>query len=149
VSQAWILHIGSAANCGTRLALLAENVYWQSAADDDLGEPKNDEQFKTNLAKWADVSDLNTMPGTKVKVSGNFVVANGHGVAKIRLTNDSNRVAFLLRAEITKGMDGEEVLPITYDDNYITIFPHEMRTIEGLPHFGGGNVVAGVAVGRL
>ena len=68
MSQAWILHIGSAANCGTRLALLAENVYWQSAADDDLGERKNDEQFKTNLAKWADVSDLNTMPGTKVKV---------------------------------------------------------------------------------
>ena len=58
-------------------------------------------------------------------------------------------MAFFLRAEITKGMDGEEILPITYDDNYITIFPHEMRTIEGLPHFGGGNVVAGVAVGRL
>jgi hypothetical protein len=56
--------------------------------------PKNDEQFKTNLAKWADVSDLNTMPGTKVKVSGNFVVADGYGVAKIRLTNDSNRVHF-------------------------------------------------------
>jgi hypothetical protein len=40
------------------------------------------------------------MPGTKVKVSGNFVVANGDGVAKIELTNDSNRVAFFLRAEI-------------------------------------------------
>jgi exo-1,4-beta-D-glucosaminidase len=114
-------------------ALLAENVYWQSAGDDDLGEAKNDEQFKTNLAKWADMSVLNTMPRAEVKVSGNFVVANGHGVAKIRLTNDSNRVAFFLRAEITKGMDGDEILPITYDDNYITIFPHEMRTIEG--HF--------------
>ncbi len=118
-------------------ALIADNVYWQSAGDDDLGEPKNDEQFKTNLAKWADMSDLNTMPGTKVKVSGNFVVANGYGVAKIRLTNDSNRVAFFLRAEITKGMDGEEILPITYDDNYVTIFPHEMRTIEGRFRFSG------------
>jgi exo-1,4-beta-D-glucosaminidase len=118
-------------------ALLAENVYWQSAADDDLGEPKNDEQFKTNLAKWADMSVLNTMPEAEVKVSGNFVVANGHGVAKITLTNNSNRVAFFLRAEITKGMDGEEILPITYDDNYITIFPHEMRTIEGHFRFSG------------
>jgi hypothetical protein len=73
--------------------------------------PKNDEQFKTNLAKWADVSDLNTMPGTKVKVSGNFVVADGYGVAKIRLTNDSNRVAFFLRAEITKGVDARKFFP--------------------------------------
>jgi exo-1,4-beta-D-glucosaminidase len=112
-------------------ALLAENVYWQSAGDDDLGEPKNDEQFKTNLTKWADMSVLNTMPTAELKVNGNFVVENGYGVAKIRLTNDSNRVAFFLRAEITQGMDGDEILPITYDDNYITIFPHEMRTIEG------------------
>jgi len=81
------------------------------------------------------MSVLNTMLGTKVKITGNFVVANGDGVAKIRLANDSNRVAFFLRAEITKGMDGEEILPITYDDNYITIFPHEMRTIEGHFHF--------------
>ena len=30
-------------------------------------------------------------------------------------------------------MDGEEILPITYDDNYITVFPHESRIIVG--HF--------------
>ncbi|HLK31706.1 MAG TPA: hypothetical protein VKT29_01370, partial [Terriglobales bacterium] len=38
--------------------------------------------------------------------------------------------AFFIRAEVTKGMDGQEILPITYDDNYITLFPHETRTIE-------------------
>jgi len=34
-----------------------------------------------------------------------------------------------LRAEVTEGIDGEEVLPITYDDNYISVFPQESRTI--------------------
>jgi hypothetical protein len=43
--------------------VLAENVYWESTTADDLGEAKNDEQFKTSLAKWADLSDLNTMHG--------------------------------------------------------------------------------------
>jgi len=110
-------------------AILAENVYWGSTTDDDLGETKNDEQFKTTLAKWADMSALNTMPRSDVTVSGDVSEANGESLAKITLTNRSNRVAFFLRAEVTKGPDGEEVLPITYDDNYITVFPHEVRTI--------------------
>ena len=114
-------------------ALLAENVYWQSADDDDLGDPKNDEQFKTNLVKWAGMSALNVMPAAQLKTSSNFTVSNGDVAAKITLTNDSSHIAFFLRAEITKGMDGEEILPITYDDNYITVFPHETRTIDG--HF--------------
>jgi len=110
-------------------AILAENVYWGSTMDDDLGETKNDEQFKTTLAKWADMSALNTMLRSDVAVSGDVSGANGESVAKIVLTNRSNRVAFFLRAEVTKGADGEEVLPITYDDNYMTVFPHEVRTI--------------------
>ncbi len=114
-------------------ALLAENVYWQSAADDDLGDPKNDEQFKTNLVKWAGMSALNVMPAAELKTSSNFTVSNGDVAAKITLTNDSSHIAFFLRAEITKAMDGEEILPITYDYNYITVFPHESRIIVG--HF--------------
>ena len=50
-------------------------------------------------------------------------------MARITLTNRSNHVAFFLRAEITQGADGEEVLPITYDDNYVTLYPHETRTL--------------------
>jgi exo-1,4-beta-D-glucosaminidase len=38
-------------------------------------------------------------------------------------------VAFFLRTEVTKELDGEEILPITYNDNYISIFPHESRSI--------------------
>ncbi len=110
-------------------ALLADNVYWESSTDDDLGDPKNDEQFKTNLVKWADLSALNTMAPAEVKVSGNFSQANDEGTATIVVSNNSDHVAFFLRAEVTKGVDGEEVLPITYDDNYVSVFPRETRTI--------------------
>jgi exo-1,4-beta-D-glucosaminidase len=48
---------------------------------------------------------------------------------KITLTNSSSHVAFFLRSEVTKGTDGEEILPIVYDDNYISVFPHESRTL--------------------
>lgn len=49
-------------------------------------------------------------------------------------------MAFFVRAEVTQGADGEEILPITYDDNYITIFPHETRTIEAIFNLPGSGV---------
>ena len=109
--------------------VLAENVYWESTTDDDLGETKKDEQFKTSLAKWADMSALSTMPRGDVDVSTQVIESSGEQKLAITLANPTGHVAFFVRAEVTQGADGEEILPITYDDNYITVFPHETRTI--------------------
>jgi exo-1,4-beta-D-glucosaminidase len=109
--------------------VLAESVYWESTTDDDLGDAKNDEQFKTNLAKWADMSALNTMPRSDLDVSAQVSDSTGQKQVTITLANPANRVAFFVRAEVTRGADGNEILPITYDDNYVTVFPHETRTI--------------------
>jgi exo-1,4-beta-D-glucosaminidase len=109
--------------------VLAENVYCESTTDDDLGEAKNDQQFKTTLAKWADLSALNTMPRSELDVSAQVSESDGEKYVAITLANPGNRVSFFVRAEVTRGTDGEEILPITYDDNYVTVFPHETRTI--------------------
>ena len=131
--------------------VLAENVYWESTTDDDLGSAKNDEQFKTDLAKWADMSALNTMPRSDLDVSAQVSDSNGEKQVTITLTNPANRVAFFVRAEVTQGADGNEILPITYDDNYITVFPHEIRTIVGhvLANSAPGHFVSGFASGGL
>jgi exo-1,4-beta-D-glucosaminidase len=110
-------------------SVLAENVYWASTTDDDLGPSRNDEQFKTSLAAWADMSALNTMPRGDVNVSAEMSESNGKTRVAITLANPTNHVAFFLRAEVTNGADGQEILPNTYSDNYITVFPHETRTV--------------------
>jgi exo-1,4-beta-D-glucosaminidase len=111
--------------------VLAENVYWGSKTDDDLGDAKNDEQFATHLAAWADMSALNTMPRSDLKVTAKAGAseASGEKVVNITLANPGNCIAFFVRAEVTHGNEGIEILPITYDDNFITVFPHETRTI--------------------
>jgi exo-1,4-beta-D-glucosaminidase len=126
--------------------VLAENVYWASTANDDLGDAKNDEQFKTSLSKWADMSALNSMPRSELNVSGQVSDSNGEQQAVVTLTNPANHVAFFVRAEITQGPDGNEILPITYDDNYVTIFPHETRTI--IAHFSSDSGHATGAAGN-
>jgi exo-1,4-beta-D-glucosaminidase len=123
--------------------VLAENVYWESTTDDDLGTAKNDQQFKTDLAKWANMSALNTMPRSDLDVSAQVSDSNADRRVTITLTNPANRVAFFVRAEVTRGADGNEILPIIYDDNYITVFPHEMRTIVATFADGPGGSASG------
>ena len=41
-------------------------------------------------------------------------------------------MAFFERAEITPTLDGDEILPIEYDDNYVTVFPGETIEIHGV-----------------
>jgi exo-1,4-beta-D-glucosaminidase len=49
----------------------------------------------------------------------------------IRLHNTSGHIAFFERATISAKRDGDEILPIQYDDNYITVFPGETAEIRG------------------
>ncbi len=109
--------------------VIVENAYWSSSADDDLGDSKNDIQFKTDLAKWADLSSLNTMPRATLTASATLSAVKDDGTTTITLTNPTDRIAFFVRAEITQGLGGNEILPITYSDNYVTLFPHETRSI--------------------
>ncbi len=75
-------------------------------------------------------SGLSSMPPAEVAMSSTARVEGENATASITIINHSNHVAFFLRAEITKGPEGEEVLPITYEDNYITLFPKESRSLQ-------------------
>jgi exo-1,4-beta-D-glucosaminidase len=108
-----------------RGAPFVDNVYWQSTTDDDMGGPQNDKAFILNQVSWADFTALNTMPRTEVTVSGSSATDGAETKVTITVSNSSPLVAFFLRAEVIKGADGDEVLPITYEDNYVTLFPHE------------------------
>jgi len=110
-------------------AVLADNLYWQSTTDDDMGDPAHDTAFRLTQKSWADYSALNTMPRAFVTLSGNESVNGQDSLVKFTIANHSKNVAFFMRAEVTKGLDGEEVLPVTYNDNYITLFAGESRTL--------------------
>ena len=125
--------------------LLAENIYWESTTDDDLG--KNDDQFTTKLVKWADLTALDHMPQTKLDTVASMAGSSDDRTATITLTNKSNHIAFFVRLELTKGLDGEEILPITYEDNYVTLFPHQSWTITA--HFRDSQIVGATPALRL
>ena len=105
--------------------LLAHNVYWQSTTDDDVGPPGNDKAFDLTQVSWADFSALNHMEAAEVDANARAREADGWVDSTITMINRSKGPAFFLRPEIVKGRDGDEILPITWDDNYVTLFSGE------------------------
>lgn len=115
-------------------AVLAENVYWQSQSVDDVGPASNDAAFDTKQISWADMTALNNMPKAALDIDAR---SGGEGEVTVRLHNSSTRIGFFERAELLAAADGDEILPIEYDDNYVTVFPGETVEIHGRVPAGG------------
>ncbi len=114
--------------------VVTENVYWQSQQADDVGPPGNDAAFDSTQVSWADMTALNYMAKAPLDVSAVQNSADTGGAGQkvtIRLHNPSQRVAFFERAELLDAPDADEILPIEYDDNYVTVFPGETVEIDG------------------
>ncbi len=116
---------------------VAENVYWQSQQLDDVGDPRNDSPFELKQASWADMTPLNYMPQVPLEISARRVSGTGDNRVAVRLHNPTQRVAFFQRVELTSTHDGDEILPIEYSDNYVTVFPGETVDVEGVVPTGG------------
>jgi exo-1,4-beta-D-glucosaminidase len=112
--------------------LIVDNTYWQSQRDDDLGARSHDQVMTLRQDKWADMTALNSMPPVAVEMSATQTKIGKESHVTIRLHNPSEHIAFFERATISAKRDGDEILPIEYDDNYITVFPGETAEIHGM-----------------
>ncbi|MGB5151885.1 MAG: glycoside hydrolase [Mycobacterium sp.] len=115
-------------------AVIAQNVYWQSQRRDDVGTAANDGAFETRQISWADMTALNRMAKVPLEISAERTGERG---VTIRLRNATSRLAFFERAELLATRDGDEILPIQYSDNYVTVFPGETLEVRGSTPAGG------------
>jgi len=113
--------------------VITENTYWQSAKDDipeDMDPNNMMDAMILKQKQWADFTPLNTMPKVELKTTLREIEPEGDlRRFRISLTNPTDHVAFFVRAQLQKDSNSGEILPITYDDNYITIYPRETREI--------------------
>jgi exo-1,4-beta-D-glucosaminidase len=45
------------------------------------------------------------------------------------MKNTSNAVAFMVHARLTKGPNGDDLVPVLWSDNYFSLLPGEEKTI--------------------
>jgi exo-1,4-beta-D-glucosaminidase len=49
---------------------------------------------------------------------------------RVVLANPGPAIAFFARVEISGTADGDELVPVRWSDNYVTLLPGESRTLE-------------------
>jgi exo-1,4-beta-D-glucosaminidase len=47
----------------------------------------------------------------------------------VTVENPSKSLAFFVRLKVNKGKAGEEILPVVWQDNYISLLPGEKREV--------------------
>jgi exo-1,4-beta-D-glucosaminidase len=125
ISAAYFLNLELFSSSGE---LLSRNFYWLSKKPDVPNFSKS-EWYYTPLTEYADFLALQDLPKATVNASMTVSDAGPETAARITVENTGSGLAFLVRLRFLKGKDGSEVLPVFFDDNYISLLPGEKREI--------------------
>ena len=109
------------------------SIYWLSEKKDVLdyeAYKKLSWPFYTPTSQFADYTALDKLP--KVKPGYDYVYSQDGKFGKIRLKvkNSSPTIAFFMFLDVLNPATHLPILPIYWNDNYVTLLPGEERTYE-------------------
>jgi len=108
--------------------LVGSNFYWVSTKPETIDWEKSN-WYVTPTASYADYTALAQLPKTKLNVSSRTQKESAESITHVMLENPSKNVAFFVRLKVNKGKGGEEILPVVWQDNYVSLLPGEKREI--------------------
>lgn len=116
--------------------VVSNNLYWYSTTADALGKKSN--WYSTQTRTFANLTGLNSLPlNNSVTTSVSRNVAGGQETVTMTLTNtNASNIAFFVRPEVTAGNNGNEVLPVAYSDNYVSLWPGESTIVTAIYQTG-------------
>jgi exo-1,4-beta-D-glucosaminidase len=103
---------------------VSENFYWFSTSPETLQWDKGT-WYTTPTKTYADYTALETLPPVTLKVASR---STDHSTT-VSVTNPGKSLAFAVHLKVKRGTDGEEVLPVLWEDNYFPLLPGQTRQI--------------------
>jgi exo-1,4-beta-D-glucosaminidase len=108
---------------------VADNFYWLSTKK-DVPDFKNTTWFYTPLSEYADFTGLNKLPKVKITIENSIRKENSEYEIIVNLNNPGDNIAFLIELSIVGDKSGKSIVPIIWDDNYISLVPKENRLVK-------------------
>jgi len=108
--------------------LVGSNFYWLSTKPETLDWAKST-WWMTPTASYADFTAISQLSKVKLKVIDRTERKGEDAVTHVTIENPSKSLAFFVRLKVDKGATGEEILPVVWEDNYISLLPGEKREI--------------------
>lgn len=107
---------------------LSSNFYWLSTKSDVLDWDKST-WYYTPTQVFADYTQLQSLRPVPLSAFGWTTRRGDEETAHVTVENPDRGLAFFVRLQIRRGRGGEEVLPVLWEDNYISLMPGERREL--------------------
>jgi exo-1,4-beta-D-glucosaminidase len=110
--------------------VLSTNFYWLSAKKNVYDWSAEENDAFTPLKSYEDLTALSSLPRigevyATIKVDAEV----GYSTVRVTLQNPTPQLAFQVAVEVHEGRDRAPVIPLMWDDNYISLLPGETREI--------------------
>ena len=79
--------------------------------------------------QFADYTALNKLEKVTLKTANRHERRGEESDHHVSLENPSKNLAFFVRLKVNKGAEGEEIVPVIWEDNYISLLPGEKREL--------------------
>jgi exo-1,4-beta-D-glucosaminidase len=108
--------------------VVGSNFYWLSSKQETLDWEKSN-WYTTPTAAFADYTALSELPKVKLKVANRSEQKGDETFTHVMIENPTKSLAFFVRLKVSKGSGGDEILPVFWQDNYVSLLPGEKREI--------------------
>ena len=105
---------------------VGSNFYWLSSKQEAIDWEKTN-WYVTPTASYADYTALTKLPKVKLKTVSRTERKGKEAITHVTVENPSKDLAFFVRLKVNKGK--EEILPVLWQDNYISLLPGEKREV--------------------
>jgi len=109
-------------------AVVADNFYWLSTKKDQM-DWENTLWFYTPQKQYADFTKINNLQKVEIESSKTIVKQGKEWEVDVTLNNPSKNLAFFIELKAVKKSDGDPILPVFWNENYISLPPGESKTV--------------------
>jgi len=108
--------------------LVGSNFYWLSSKPETLDWEKSN-WYTTPTASYADYTALAQLPKVKLNLAHHTERKGEEAITHVTLQNPGKSLTFFVRLKVAKGKGGDEILPVVWQDNYVSLLPGERREL--------------------
>lgn len=118
---------------------IGNNFYWLSTKEEvlDYDADLGPFAFHTPSKEYADFKQLNSLPRIELEETHSFERDGSNQQLEVILKNNTEHIAFLINLKVQDKESGELILPIFWNDNFLSLLPGEQRKLVATFNYEG------------
>ena len=110
---------------------ISNNFYWLSTQEETLDYEADlgDFAYHTPSKEYADLTLLSALPKVNLDINYKYENLDGEQKIVVDIENSSDKIAFLINLKLVDKKTGEIILPVFWDDNFLSLLAGEKRSI--------------------